>query len=201
MKHKKRHQREKPKTSNESLALQNAEQALDLGDFNEAIRHFVNIPQNSPNYGRACKGHGAALLRMHRLKEALPFLQTAHLALPQDADILVDGADVARLMGSLDVAADTYIEARKLGAKGFQIDFGEASIFQERKKWLKAIEIWERINASHPNNPFVLHNLGKAWHELGETDKAFSLMQAAFEAGGETATLTTLALLAPHAGM
>jgi protein O-GlcNAc transferase len=190
-----------PQPQTEASVLQNGERALASGQFDEAIKFFASIAKDSPNYGRACKGHGAALLRLHRLKEALPLLQTAHLALPKDPDILVDGADVARLMGGLDVAADTYSEARKLGATGFQIDFGEASIFQERKQWLKAIEIWEKIDASFPNNPHVLHNLGKAWHELGETDKAVTLMQTAFEIGGETASLVTLALLAPHAGI
>jgi predicted O-linked N-acetylglucosamine transferase (SPINDLY family) len=46
----------------------------------------------------------------------------------------------------------------------------------------------------------VLHNLGRAWHELGETDKAVSLMLESFKLGGERITLTMLALLAPHAG-
>ena len=186
---------------NEVSILQKGERALASGKFSEAIRHFSSISPQSPNYGRACKGHGAALLRINRLKEALPFLQTAHLALPKDPDILVDGADVARLMGSLSVAEDTYKEARKLGAVGFQVGFGEASLYQERKLWLEAIGLWTKLDKSFPHNPFVLHNLGRAWHELGETDRAFNLMLKSFESGNETTTLATLALLAPHAGI
>lgn len=198
-KKKKKHQTAQPKTNNELSALQNGEKALASGQFNEAIKYFSVIPQKSPNYSRACKGQGAALLRLRRLREALSFLQTAHLALPKDPDILVDGADVARLMGNLEVAENTYKEARKLGAVGFQVGFGEASIYQERKQWLKAIESWTKINQLYPNNPFVLHNLGKAWHELGETDKALSLMLKSYELGNELSTLSTIALLAPHA--
>lgn len=201
MKHKKKKENKKEfsKTYNENTALQSGEKALASGQFNEAIKYFSAIPQNSPNYGRACKGQGAALLRLRKLREALSFLQTAHLALPKDPDILVDGADVARLLGNLEVAENTYKEARKLGAVGFQVGFGEASIYQERKLWLKAIESWTKINQFYPNNPFVLHNLGKAWHELGETDKALSLMLKSFELGNELSTLSTIALLAPHA--
>lgn len=201
MKHRKKKGNKKdfPKTQNENIALQNGENALASGKFDEAIKYFSIIPQSSPNYGRACKGHGAALLRVQRFREALPLLQTAHLALPKDADILVDGADIARLMGNLEVAEDTYKEARKLGAVGFQVGFGETSIYQERKQWLKAIESWTKLNKFYPNNPFVLHNLGKAWHELGETDKALSLMLKSYELGNEISTLATIALLAPHA--
>lgn len=197
---KKGNKKEFPKIQNKNLALQNGEKALASGKFDEAIKYFSSIPQSSPDYGRACKGHGAALLRMQRFREALPLLQTAHLALPKDADILVDGADIARLMGNLEVAEDTYKEARKLGAVGFQVGFGEASIYQERKQWLKAIESWTKLNKFYPNNPFVLHNLGKAWHELGETDKALSLMLKSYQLGNEISTLATIALLAPHAG-
>lgn len=189
-----------PKTQNETAILQNGERALASGNFNQAIDFFADISKESLNYGRACKGHGAALLRLHRLKEALPLLQTAHLALPKDPNILVDGADVARLMGGLNVAEDTYKAARELGASGFQIEFGEASIAQERNKWLEATGLWSELNQSYQKNPFVLHNLGRAWHELGETDRAMLLMSEAFKLGGETATLSTLALLAPHAG-
>lgn len=197
---KKRQKQNTPQTKSISSGLQKGERALAAGQFAEAVNYFSAVSKDSPDYGRACKGHGSALLRLHRLKEALPFLQTAHLALPKDAEILVDGADVARLMGSLGVAEDTYKSARELGAKGFQIEFGEASIYQERKQWLEAIHLWTALDKAYQKNPFVLHNFGKAWHELGETDKAITLMSEAFELGGETATLSTLALLSPHAG-
>lgn len=195
----KKNKREFAKKEDEISDLQNGEHALSMGQFSEAIKHFANISPNSPNYGRACKGRGAALVRLRRLSEALPFLQTAHQALPNDPDILVDGADVVRLMGSLSVAEDTYKEARKLGADGFQLRFGEASIFQEQSKWLQAIELWKELNKEYPDNSRILHNLGRAWHELGETDKAISLMSESFKLSGETNTLATLALLAPHA--
>jgi tetratricopeptide (TPR) repeat protein len=180
--------------------LRNGEHALASGEFGQAIGYFSSISHNSPYYGRACKGHGSTLLRMRRWPDAWAVLQAANDALPEDPDILVDGGDVARLMGRLSDAENIYMEARKLGADGFQIRFGEASICQERKLWIKAVELWTDLNVSYPNNPHILHNLGKAWHELGETDKAVSLMLEAFESGAETATLSMLGVLAPHAG-
>lgn len=189
-----------PNAQNEIFALQNGENALASGQFDHAASYFTSISKNSSNYGRACKGHGAALLRIRKWKEALAVLQTAHEALPEDPDILVDAGDAARLMGSLSGAEDLYIEARQRGADGFQIRFGEASICQERKLWIKAVRSWTELKASYPHNPHILHNLGKAWHELGETDKAVTLMLEAFKSGGETVTLSMLAVLAPHAG-
>lgn len=197
---KKRDSRKVSKPQNEILAFQKGEHALASGQFDQAISYFTSISRNSSNYGRACKGHGTALLRMRRWKEALAVLQTAHEALPDDPDILVDAGDAARLMGSLSGAEDLYTEARKRGADGFQIRFGEASVCQELKLWIDAIRSWTELNISYPNNPHVLHNLGKAWHELGETDRAVSLMLEAFESGGETVTLSMLGVLAPHAG-
>ncbi len=197
---KKRNKRKSPKAQNEILALQNGERALASGQFSEAINYFASISKDSPNYGRACKGHGAALLRMQRWSEAFPILQIAYKTFPNDPEILVDGGDIARLMGNLSAAEDTYQEARKLGADGFQIRFGEAVICQERKLWIEAVRLWTALNKSYPNNPLVLHNLGKVRHELGETDQAVSLMLEALEAGGETITLSMLGMLAPHAG-
>jgi protein O-GlcNAc transferase len=184
----------------ELIALRSGERDLAAGNFDRAIANFASIPSDSPNYGRACKGHGAALLRTLRLSEALPLLKKAHQALPEDADILVDGADVVRLMGGLDAAEATYTAARQLGADGFQLRFGEASVMQERKRWLAAIELWTDLNQTHSENPHVLHNLGRAWHEMGETDLAFSTMLESYNLGNETTTLSTLGLLAPHAG-
>ncbi|MCB1023565.1 MAG: hypothetical protein KDB79_04190 [Acidobacteria bacterium] len=197
---KKGNNKKRVKFGGESLILKKAEQFLSAGKLQDAIEQFKKIPDGSENYGRACKGQGAALLRIRKLKQALPILQSAHIALPKDPEILVDGADVARLMGNLEVAEDTYREARKLGAQGYQLLFGEASIFLERKLWLEAVRLWEALNQSYPENPFVLHNLGRSWHELGETDKAVAFMKRSFELGGEMITLSTLALLAPHAG-
>ena len=196
---KKKHDKKKTRFSNDAIFLKMGNEALGSGNFKAAVEFFSNVSQNSPNYGLACKGQGAALLRLEKLSEALPLLQMAHLASPKDPEILVDGADVARLIGNLNVAEDTYREARKLGAKGFQVDFGEASIFQERNQWLKAIDLWEELDGNYPNNPYVLHNLGRAWHELGETDKAASIMKKSVKLSGEINTLSALALLAPHA--
>src|SRR4249919_3376510 len=103
-------------------------------------------------------------------------------------------------MSRADVAEDVYKEARKLGADGFQIRFGEASICEHRKLWIEAIRSWSELKISYPQDPHVLHNLGRAWHELGETDKAVSLMMEAFELRAEKLTLSMLGLLAPHAG-
>ncbi|MGH9819580.1 MAG: hypothetical protein ACRD43_05375, partial [Pyrinomonadaceae bacterium] len=184
----------------EISALQSGERALASGQFGEAAGYFTSIPKNSPNYGRACKGHGAAVLRLQRWADALPILQAAHEALPEDPDILVDAGDAARLIGNLSVAENLYIAARKRSADdGFQIRFGEASICQERKLWLKAVKSWSELDISYPNNSQVIHNLGKAWHELGETDKAVALMSRSFELSGEPITLSMLAMLAPHA--
>lgn len=197
---KKRIKGETSKPINEPLALKNGEEALASEQYDRAIGYFARIESGSANYGRACKGRGRALLRTRRWPEALSVLQKAHNALPEDPDILVDAADTARLMGRLGIAEDTYKEARKRGAEGFQIGFGEASICHERKQWIEAVRLWTELDASYPKNPYVLHNLGKAWHELGETEKAVSLMSEAFKLGGEAMTLSMLGLLAPHAG-
>jgi len=133
---------------NEVLALQNGEHALASGRFDQAVRYFSSIPKNSPNYGRACKGHGAALVRTRRWQEALAVLQAAHDALPEDADIFVDAGDAARLLGRLTDAENNYAEARKRDAIGFQIGFGEASICQERKQWIEAVRLWAELNIS-----------------------------------------------------
>ena len=185
---------------NEASALKNGEAALASEQFGRAIRYFGTIESGSPNYGHACKCRGRALLRIRRWPEALSVLQTAHNLLPEDPEILVDAADTARLMGRLGVAEKTYEAARNRGANGFQIGFGEASICQERKLWIKAVRLWTELNTSFPNNPYVLHNLAKAWHELGETDTALSLMSESFELSGEMNTLSMLGVLAPHAG-
>lgn len=185
---------------NEASSLQSGEAALASGQFDQAIGYFTGISKGSSDYGRACKGHGRALLRLQRLPEALAVLQAAHEAFPKDPNILVDAGDAARLLGNASSAEDLYEEARKRGADGFQIRFGEAAICEGRKLWLEAADLWDGLRDSYPDNPRVLHNLGRAWHELGETDRAVSLMSESFEMGGERSTLSMLAMLAPHAG-
>ena len=180
-------------------SLSAAERALSSGRFNEAISHFSTIPKTSKDYGLACKGLGAALLRSGKVADSLDFLQTAHEAFPNDANILVDAGDAARVLGRTDVAETVYARARELGANGFQIRFGEASILQQRKLWLEAIGAWTNLHNEFPNDRSVTHNLGKAWHELGETDLAISLLRDAYLASREPQTLAVLALLAPHA--
>lgn len=187
-----------PRT-NVDEALRKAEEALAAGRYEEAVRHLGSISPKSPHYGLACKRHGAALLRLGKPSEALPMFQVAHDANPEDTEVLIDAGDAARLIGSLNLAETVYKEARRLGADGFQIGFGEASILQERKQWVKAIEAWTELERSYPKDPDVKHNLGKAWHELGETDRAVSLMLGSYESSGDRHTLSMLALLAPHA--
>lgn len=184
----------------DALILRKAEQALFSGRYREAAELFSRISKTSPNYGRVCKGHGAALLRMFKWREALDALAVAHEVLPNDPDVLVDGGDAVRMLGGLDVAESAYKEARQLGADGFQLRFGEAMICQERKLWIRAVRLWTELQASYPDNALVVHNLGKAWHELGETDKAVTLLRESFELSGDQVTLSMLGLLAPHAG-
>jgi len=128
------------KPANDAEALADGEAALASERFVQAIRYLGGISRDSPNYGRACKGHGAALVRVGRSAEALQILEVAHTALPNDPDILVDAGDAARSEGHLNIAEKAYAEARRLGADGFRIGFGEASFFQERKLLIAAIE-------------------------------------------------------------
>ena len=186
---------------NASEALSAGERELSDGRFNEAISHLSRIPKNSKDYGRACKGLGAALLRSGKVAESLDILQTAHEALPNDAHILIDAGDAARVLGYTEVAEAVYARARELGANGFQIRFGEASILQQRKLWLQAIDAWTALHQEFPKDTSVTHNLGKAWHEVGETDRAITLLQQSYEASREPQTLAVLALLAPHAAI
>ncbi|MEO5859731.1 MAG: tetratricopeptide repeat protein [Pyrinomonadaceae bacterium] len=184
---------------NAAEALAKGDAALASGQFEQAVRHLGSISRDAAEYGRACKGHGAALLRMGRSAEALDILEVAHGALPNDPDVLVDAGDAARSEGHPNIAEKAYAEARRLGAGGFQIRFGEASLLQEQKLWLDAVEKWTDLRDSYPDTPTVTHNLAVAWHELGETDKAVSFMLEAFESSGHRTTLETLAMLAPHA--
>jgi hypothetical protein len=102
--------------------LQNGEQALASGQFGRAVEYFTSIPKNSRNYGRACKGHGAAVLRMQRWSDALPILQMAHDALSEDPDILVDAGDAARLIGRIDVAENLYMKRGNEVRTAFRLD-------------------------------------------------------------------------------
>lgn len=186
--------------ANDRDALSAGERALSRGQFAEAITLLSTIPKNSKDHGRACKGLGAALLRSGRIAESLDILQAAHEAFPNDAAILVDAGDATRIFGRPDVAETLYTRARDLGESGFQIRFGEASILQQRKLWLAAIDAWTALHEDFPKDTSVIHNLGKAWHELGETDRAIALLRTSYEASREPQTLAVLALLAPHAG-
>jgi len=196
---KKRNKPRAPKSISDAEALARGGEALASTQFVQAIKYFGGIASGSPEYGRACKGHGAALLRIGRSAEALTILEIAHTALPNDSDLLVDAGDAARSEGEVTIAEKAYAEARRLGADGFQICFGEASVLQERKLWISAIEKWADLRKEYPSSPSVSHNLGVAWHEVGETDKAVSLLLESFESSGHIKTLETLALLAPHA--
>lgn len=194
-------ERSKKKKSQVGDALPSAERELAAGSFADAIRLFSTVPKTSPQYGRACKGLGAALLRVGRAADSLTPLQIAHEAFPDDGAILVDAGDAARMVGRLKLAETVYAQARQLGAEGYQIDFGEASLLLERKLWIDAIDAWTKLLDDHPDDPAIRHNLGRAWHEVGETDRAVALMQKAFEASGDMTTLAMLAMLAPHAGV
>lgn len=181
-------------------ALSAGERALSSGRFTEAISYLSSIPKKSKDYGRACKGLGAALLRSGKVADSLDILQTAHEAFPDDVDILVDAGDATRVVGRPDVAETLYTRARELGANTFQLRFGEACIFQDRKLWLDAIDKWNNLRRDFPKDTNVIHNLGKAWHELGETDRAIALLTESYRSSREPTTLEVIALLAPHAG-
>lgn len=188
-------------SSRETFYFKKGQQALDVAKLGKAVSYFEKIPKDSPHYGRACKEKGAALLRFGHLSEALTALQAAHRALPKDGAILVDGADVARLMGHLDAAESTYAEARRLGENSYQLAFGAASLFVAQQRWLRAAESWMKLTDTYPDKVKVLHNLGKAWHELGETDRAMELWANALKIEDTTATRMALAIDAPHAKM
>src|SRR6476659_8115638 len=101
---KKSHKKKPSKSQVGELTLRNGEQALASGRYDEAISYFSKISSDSPEYGRACKGRGAALLKLRRWSEALGVLQTAHELLPGDPDILVDAGDGTRILGNTKVA-------------------------------------------------------------------------------------------------
>lgn len=187
------------KSSRETFYLKKGRQALNVAKFHTAIAYFEKIAQGSPHYGQACKGKGAAFLRTGQLSEALTALQAAHRALPEDGAILVDGGDVARLLGHLIAAESTYAEARQLGENSYQLRFGEASLLVAQKRWLEAAASWIKLSDAYPDNVKVLHNLGKAWHELGETDRAIQLWVDALRIEATTPTRMALATDAPHA--
>ena len=201
MKHRKKKSggKERSGSAAASLFFEKGRSELKAGDLAAAAEQFSRIPADSKHYALACKYRGNALLRLRRWSDAIPVLQAAHNLLPQDHEILTDAADAARLCGSLDIAATLYDAAEQRGADSYQHIFGKAALLQEQKQWLAAIGLWQQLAETYRDDPRVLHNLGKAWHELGETDRAVELMERSYALSGDATTLTMLAVLAPHA--
>ncbi len=187
------------RTDTDLTYLKAGKNAYNEGDNQKALNHFSLISEDSMHFGEACLGRGRALMRMRKWNTALPVLQDAHEKMSHDPEILVDAADSLRMIGEYERSEQLYKTARERGADNYRAEFGVASIFQSRKMWLKAIESWEAMDHSFPANYFILHNLGKAWHEVGETDKSFELLTRSFELSNDESTLMMLAVIAPHA--
>jgi tetratricopeptide (TPR) repeat protein len=96
-------------TSNEVIsAFNNGTRAIQAGNPTEAVERFKFVLSALPQFGPAHTGCGVALAKLGRNAEALAEFEKAHSTMPNDAQNLVQIAQMSALCGRNNEAVEYY---------------------------------------------------------------------------------------------
>ncbi len=146
--------------------------AMDLGDFEGAVRDLRLVLRDEPGAAEVINTLGLALAKQGNDREAEQrFLEAANL----DAD----AAEPRTNLGNLARAARRLDEAEGWYEKAIEADpyfMGAynnlALVYQDRGEMKKAIDLYDRALAKSPNHPIVLNNLGSLYYATGDLARA-----------------------------
>jgi tetratricopeptide (TPR) repeat protein len=159
--------------------------SITQGRMDEAISLLSSQPWTDTDVdGPALLKLAGLCLQSGRREEALPWLDRALKLDPRNGEALLLKADVLRLEGQLEEAAELFTlvaDANPWSERGW---LGLADIRESRGDLPGALDAIRRVRQKDPTDPSLLMREARCLHAAGEVDASRALLAQFLEAGG-----------------
>lgn len=150
------------------------------GRLDEAALHAAQAFSASPQDPVLAALAGAVECHRGQFARAVPYLQTAHRARPEDITVRANLADALFQSGDQDGASALCTEAAMAADKSLRLMRLAAHLHQLREDHTQAVALYRRITAAEPQDWISWNNLGNALDALEDyTGAAEALRKAA----------------------
>ncbi len=166
-----------------------------LREFTDALRQFRVALAKTPDSIPANLFSGLSLLKLHRPKEALPYLETAHRAQPDSSETILALAEAEVASNEISLSRASYEEATRLDPKNAEAWYGlgitERALAEQELKNNAAQKARALMDASEasmttaiqldPNSVRALMLLGESFRIAERYDEAVREYKTATE--------------------
>lgn len=149
-----------------------AESLFQRGKVNQGIKLAGKIAGKYPNNGHAAHVYGKMLAVAGRSEQAIPALERAHAATPDNPEILSHLAGCLQTCGRLRDSAAAFARALEIDEEHADIHATYSSVLNRLYDYQRACRHASRALELEPEHAEALNNLGNAWKGLKQMDKA-----------------------------
>jgi tetratricopeptide (TPR) repeat protein len=155
----------RPKLNLATILL--ADRFESLGKYDDAIKAYQNIGQDSPYYRLAAVEVAVDKARLNRTDESIADLKALSTQFPSDIELWTALGDAYRQAGKFPDATKAYDKAIESAGppvkKNWPLYYARAIAEQQSKNWPAAEADLKQALALNPNEPQVLNYLGYSW--------------------------------------
>jgi predicted O-linked N-acetylglucosamine transferase (SPINDLY family) len=142
---------------------------------------------------------GAALVATKRYDEGENALFLGLRTRPDDADLWLIAGDARQGVKRFEEAVAAYTRAIELRSDFIDAWYKRGCAESSRSNYPAAIDCFRRAVAADAEHWAAFHNLGRALHELGDSDAALTAMETAERLHPNDSTRTAIATMIPGA--
>jgi len=164
----------------DSLVAQ-AKDAMARQDGKRAQELLEKVIAKDPTYRTAHLFLGITMMAQTRMPEALAAFQKEEDISPNDPRAFQMAAGVANLSGNRDQAIAELRKLRKIDPDSVMTAEALESFLLEQKKYPEVVELLETALTASPDNRSLHYELGMAYFDVGQKEKAVSHLQKVAE--------------------
>jgi tetratricopeptide (TPR) repeat protein len=151
------------------------------GRVDEAITHFQQTLQISPNYKGTHYNLATALMQKGRVDEAITQYREALQINPDHADAHVNLGNALRQMGRGDEAIIQYQKALQITPESMNAHNNLGIVLSQKGRADEAITQFQKALQIEPASADVHNNLGSVLLQIGKADEAINQLQMALQ--------------------
>ena len=144
------------------------------GRYEQAVPYFKESIRLRPDFVSAYYYLGLSYQELGMLDDAIDALQRCIKARADSPDAYYALGRIYADKGEIDKAAEAFGKAGELNPQkygGALRNLGDTSL--KEGKYDVALAVYRSLARSHPSDPEVRYNLGRAYHEKGKADPSF----------------------------
>lgn len=169
---------EAPEKSSRVLELfDQAEAAAQQGEWQNAAELFLQMVEDSPNFGPGYVGLASAAFAIGEIETGALALDQACKFYPDNASLHSQRGVALAHAGRLDEAEAAFLRVLDLDEDSIDAIVSLAQLCRAKRCYVEAVELLDIANNKSPDNPFVVGAVGTTAVELGDMQGALGALK------------------------